>query len=321
MRVTDIIERAIKDGRTRFAFELLPPLKGAGLDRIYEAIDPLMEFDPAYINITFHREAIVEKMREDGSTESHIARRRPGTVGVSAALAKRYGVPTVPHLICGGLSRYDIEDALIDMDFLGIENVLALRGDKSQTEREFMPHQQGHSHALGLVSQIAAMNRGEFIDSQTEEIHRTNFAIGVAGYPEKHFAAKSMESDIAQLKAKIEAGAEYVVTQLFYDNRHYFNFVEACRKAGITVPIIPGIKPLSTERQLTILPETFAITMPNELIKAVRRESGNAEAIRQVGIEWAIMQGRELIAAGVPVLHLYTMSRTTNIEQIAKALF
>ncbi len=321
MRVSDIINKAIAEGRTRFAFELLPPLKGADMDRIYEAIDPLMAFDPAYINITFHREGIVERSMADGSTEWHVVRKRPGTVGVSAALNRKYGVPTVPHLICGGLSKYDTEDALIDMDFLGIENVLALQGDRSQNERNFMPHQQGHSHALGLVRQIEAMNRGEFIDSQTQEVHRTNFSIGVAGYPEKHFAAKSMESDIAHLKAKIDAGAEYIVTQLFYDNSHFFRYVEACRAAGITVPIIPGLKPLSTERQLEILPETFSITMPEELVHEVKKYSGDSEAIRQVGIEWAIAQGRELMAAGVPVLHFYTMSRTTNIQQIAKALF
>ncbi|MFR9619838.1 MAG: methylenetetrahydrofolate reductase [NAD(P)H] [Rikenellaceae bacterium] len=321
MRVTDIIKEAIAERRTRFAFELLPPLKGAGLERIYEAIDPLMEYDPAYINITFHREGIMENTDSEGSTQWHVVRRRPGTVGVSAALTKRYGVPTVPHLICGGLSKYDTEDALIDMDFLGIENVLALQGDRSQNERHFMPHQQGHSHAIGLVKQIAAMNRGEFIDSQTQESHHTNFAIGVAGYPEKHFAAKSLESDIQHLRSKIEAGAEYVITQLFYDNSHYFRYVEECRKAGITVPIIPGLKPLSTYRQLTVLPETFACSMPQTLVREVEAYKDDSEAVRQIGIEWAIAQGRELMEAGVPVLHFYTMSRTTNIQQIAKSLF
>lgn len=263
----------------------------------------------------------MENTDSEGSTQWHVVRRRPGTVGVSAALTKRYGVPTVPHLICGGLSKYDTEDALIDMDFLGIENVLALQGDRSQNERHFMPHQQGHSHAIGLVKQIAAMNRGEFIDSQTQESHHTNFAIGVAGYPEKHFAAKSLESDIQHLRSKIEAGAEYVITQLFYDNSHYFRYVEECRKAGITVPIIPGLKPLSTYRQLTVLPETFACSMPQTLVREVEAYKDDSEAVRQIGIEWAIAQGRELMEAGVPVLHFYTMSRTTNIQQIAKSLF
>ncbi len=320
-RVTEIIDEAIEQGRTRFAFELLPPLKGAGLDRIYEAIDPLMAFDPAYINITFHREGIKARELEDGAVEWHVARHRPGTVGVSAAIQKRYGVPAVPHLICGGLSKYDTEDALIDMDFMDIRNVLALQGDRSQNERYFMPHQQGHSHALGLVKQIEAMNRGEYIDSEAGEPHSSDFSIGVAGYPEKHFAAQSMESDMKHLKAKIDAGAGYIVTQMFYDNAHYFSFVERCREAGINVPIIPGIKPLSTYKQLSVLPELFAISMPEALVREVESHKEDAAAVREIGIEWTIEQGRELMAAGVPVLHLYTMSRTTNIQQIAKALF
>ncbi len=321
MRVRDILDKAAAEGRTRFAFELLPPLKGAGLSKIYEAIDPLMAFDPAYINITFHREAIKERELEDGSIEWHVMRHRPGTVGVSAAIQAKYGVPAVPHLICGGLSKYDTEDALIDMEFTGIENVLALQGDRSQNERHFMPHQQGHSHAIGLVKQIAAMNRGEFIDSESAESHSTNFSIGVAGYPEKHFAAKSMERDILHLKAKVDAGAEYVVTQIFYDNSKFFEFVKLCREAGIDVPIVPGIKPLSTYRQLTVLPEIFSITIPEQLRSEVERHKDDAAAVREIGIEWAIAQGRELMAAGVPVLHFYTMSRTTNIQQIAKSLF
>ncbi len=321
MRVEEIIKLAEQSGTTRFAFELLPPLKGAGLERIFEAIDPLMAFEPAYVNITFHREGIKQLELEDGSCEWHVVRRRPGTVGVSAAIAKRYGVTTVPHLICGGLSKYDTEDALIDMDFLGIENVLALQGDRSQNERFFMPHQQGHNHALGLVRQIAAMNRGEFIDTESEEHHRTNFSIGVAGYPEKHFTAATMESDIRHLKAKVDAGAGYVVTQMFFNNAHYFSFVERCREAGIMVPIIPGLKPLSTHRQLSVLEDTFAISIPDALKSEVELHKDNPAKVREIGIEWAISQGRELMAAGVPVLHFYTMSRTTNIEQIAKALF
>ncbi|MFI3286563.1 MAG: methylenetetrahydrofolate reductase [Rikenellaceae bacterium] len=321
MRVSDILDSAIADGRTRFAFELLPPLKGAGLDGIYAAIDPLVEFDPAYINITFHREGIKETINELGGSEWHVLRRRPGTVGVSAAIERKYGIATVPHLICGGLSKYDIEDALIDMEFLGLENVLALQGDRSQNERIFMPHQQGHSHAVDLVRQITDMNNGIFVDGEAKETHRTNFAIGVAGYPEKHFAAKSIESDVEHLKAKIEAGAKYVVTQMFFDNAKYFDFVERCRKAGITVPIVPGIKPLSTLRQLTVLPETFSIDIPKELREEVERFADKPQAVRQIGLEWTIAQSRELIASKVPVLHYYTMSKTTNIEQIARSIF
>ncbi|MFR9502903.1 MAG: methylenetetrahydrofolate reductase [Rikenellaceae bacterium] len=321
MRVSEILDSAIAEGRTRFAFELLPPLKGAGLDGIYSAIDPLIEYDPAYINITFHREGIKETINEHGASEWHVLRRRPGTVGVSAAIERRYGIPTVPHLICGGLSRYDIEDALIDMDFLGLENVLALQGDRSQNERVFMPHQQGHSHAIDLVRQIGDMNRGIFVDSEAKETHCTSFSIGVAGYPEKHFAAKSSGSDIAFLKAKVEAGAQYIVTQMFFDNAAYFDFVDRCRAAGITVPIVPGLKPLSTLRQLSILPDTFSITLPEPLRVEVERFADNPQAVRQIGLEWCIAQSRELMASKVPVLHYYTMSKTHNIEQIARSLF
>ncbi|MFI3317088.1 MAG: methylenetetrahydrofolate reductase [Rikenellaceae bacterium] len=321
MRVSQIINSAIEESKTRMAIELLPPLKGAGLDGIYAAIDPLVQFAPAYINITFHREGIKETVSQAGSREWHIVRRRPGTVGVSAAIERRYGITTVPHLICGGLSKYDIEDALIDMDFLGLENVLALQGDRSQNERVFMPHQQGHAHAVDLVRQIVDMNRGIFIDSEANQTHQTNFSIGVAGYPEKHFAAESLERDIENLKAKVDAGAQYIVTQMFFDNAAYFGFVERCREAGIIVPIIPGMKPLSTLRQLTILPETFSIAIPDDLRDEVQRFADNPQAVRQIGLEWTIAQSRELMAAKVPVLHYYTMSKTSNIEQIARSLF
>ena len=318
MNVPEIINEAIAAGRTRFAFELLPPLKGDGMQKIFAAIDPLMPFDPAYINITYHREGIKETALPDGGIEWHVVRRRPGTVGISAAIQHRYGVEVVPHLICGGLSKYDIEDTLIDMDFLGLHNVLALRGDRSQNERRFMPHPQGHAHAADLVRQIAAMNRGEFVDGEVEECHHSKFSIGVAGYPEVHFEARDVTSDIRHLREKIDAGAEYVVTQMFFDNSRYFDFVRRCREAGIAVPIIPGLKPISTLRHLEVLPETFAVTLPEEL---VREAKAHPEHVREVGVEWTVAQSRELMAAGVPVLHYYTMSRTTNIQQIVKALF
>lgn len=318
MNVVDIIHEAIAAKRTRFAFELLPPLKGDGSQKIFAAIEPLMPYDPAYINITFHREGIKETVREDGSVEWHVVRRRPGTVGISAAIQNRYGVEVVPHLICGGLSKYDIEDTLIDMDLLGLHNVLALRGDRSQNERRFMPHHQGHAHAIDLVRQIADMNHGRFIDGEVEECHHSKFSIGVAGYPEVHFEARDLTSDIAHLKAKVDAGAEYVVTQMFFDNRCFFDFVRRCREAGITVPIIPGLKPISTLRHLEVLPETFSVRLPDEL---VREAKAHPDRVREVGIEWAIAQSRELMQAGVPVLHYYTMSRTNNIQQIVKALF
>lgn len=318
MNVTDIIHKAIAEGTTRFAFELLPPLKGDGKGGVFAAIDPLMEFNPAYINVTFHREGIKQTELADGSFEWHVVRRRPGTVGISSAIHKKYGVEVVPHLICGGLSKYDIEDALIDMDFLGLHNVLALRGDKSQNERHFMPHPQGHAHAVELVRQIAAMNRGEFVDGEVEECHHSKFSIGVAGYPEVHFESRDITSDIRHLKSKVDAGAEYVITQMFFDNARYFDYVRRCREAGITIPIIPGIKPISTLKHLTILPETFSVELPEAL---AREAQAHPKSVREVGIEWATAQARELKAAGVPVLHFYTMGRTDNVQRIAKALF
>ena len=318
MNVVDIINKAISERRTRFAFELLPPLKGDGCCGVFGSIDRLIGFDPAYINVTFHREGIKQAVRPDGSVEWHVVRRRPGTVGISAAIQKKYDVEVVPHLICGGQSKYDIEDALIDLDFLGLHNVLALRGDKSQNEKFFMPHPQGHTHAVDLVRQIAAMNRGEFVDGEVEECHHSKFSIGVAGYPEVHAEARDITSDIARLRDKVDAGAEYVITQMFFDNAKYFDFVRRCREAGITVPIIPGIKPLSTLRHLEILPETFGVKLPEELVREVK---AHPDGVREVGTEWAIAQSRELMAADVPVLHYYTMSRTTNIQKIVKAVF
>ena len=318
MNVLDIIRETSARETTRFSFELLPPLKGDGTRSVFTTIEALREFDPAFINVTFHRESIKETLTPDGHIEWHRMRRRPGTVGISAAIQKKYGVEVVPHLICGGQSKYDIEDALIDLDFLGLHNVLALRGDKSQNEKFFMPHPQGHSHAVDLVRQIAAMNRGEFVDGEVEECHHSKFSIGVAGYPEGHEESPSPEADIAALKAKIDAGAGYIVTQLFYDNARFFDFVRRCREAGIAVPIIPGIKPLSTLRHLEILPETFGVKLPEELVREVK---AHPDGVREVGTEWAIAQSRELMAAGVPVLHYYTMSRTTNIQKIVKAIF
>ena len=321
MNVLDTINDAAARGVTRFAFELLPPLKGDGTRGVFTAVDNVAEFDPAYINVTFHREGVKQTVRADGRTEWHTVRRRPGTVGISAAIQNRYGIDAVPHLICGGLSQYDIEDALIDMDFLGLHNVLALRGDASQNERMFMPHPQGHAHAADLVRQIAAMNRGEFVDGEVDVCHHSRFSIGVAGYPETHADAVSAEDDILRLKEKVDAGADYVVTQMFFDNERYFDYVRRCREAGIVVPIIPGIKPLVSPRHLTTLPAAFSISIPDELRRAVEACGGDADKVREVGIEWSTMQARGLKAAGVPVIHFYTMSRTENIARIARNVF
>ena len=318
MNVVELIRRAAAHGTTRFAFELLPPLKGDSKRSVYDAIDPLTDFDPAYINVTYHRESLKRTKLPDGTFEEHVVRRRPGTVGISAAIQKKYGIETVHHLICGGLSKYDIEDALIDMDFLGLHNVLALRGDKRRNEPLFAPHPQGHAHAAELVRQIADMNRGRFVDGEAEVCHRTHFSIGVAGYPETHGEAASPEEDLRHLREKVEAGAEYVVTQMFFDNARYFDFVRRCRAAGIDVPIIPGLKPLATSQHLTVLPEVFGVHIP----EALRREAeARPDAVREVGIEWAAAQARELKAAGVPVIHFYTMGRTDNIRRNAQSVF
>ena len=320
MNVVDIINKAISERRTRFAFELLPPLKGDGCCGVFGSIDRLIGFDPAYINVTFHREGIKQAVRPDGSVEWHVVRRRPGTVGISAAIQKKYDVEVVPHLICGGQSRYDIEDALIDLDFLGIQNVLALRGDNLKGEHTFRNHPDGHLHASELVEQIERMNRGVFIDGEVEQCHNTNFCIGVAGYPEKHAEAPNKAEDLRRLKEKVDAGAAYIITQMSFDSAKILSFIDDCRAAGIDVPIVPGIKPFSTKAQLTMLPQIFHVDLPEALVETVKRCNNNAE-VREAGVEWAIAQGRELIAAGIPVLHFYTMGKTDNMVKIARALF
>lgn len=316
MKITEKFEQ----GKTLFAFEMLPPLKGDNIDTIFETINRLREFAPSYINVTYHREEIKLIERKDGLLERRTIRKRPGTVGIAAAIAARYGIEVVPHLICGGFSKFDTEDALIDLTFLGIDNVLALRGDNIHGERSFTSSVNGHSHAIELVGQIAAMNRGEYLDSEMQTTKATNFSIGVAGYPEKHSEAANLQSDIAHLKAKIDAGADYIVTQMFFDNEKYFEFVSLCRAAGIHVPIIAGLKPFSTFKQLSMLPQIFHVDLPAELVSAVESCKNN-DAVREVGIEWAIRQGRELKAAGVPALHFYTMGKADNVERIARGIF
>lgn len=320
MKIIDIINKALQDKTTRFAFEILPPLKGDGVDGTFNVIDSLMQFDPAYINVTNHREEVKYVEREDGMIEKRLVRRRPGTVGISAAIMKRYGVEAVPHLICGGLSKYDIEDELIDMQFLGLENVLALRGDNVKGKNIFSAHDHGHKYACDLVAQIAQMNEGVYADSEVEIAKKSDFCIGVAGYPEKHGEAPNMDEDIKNLKAKVDAGASYIVAQLSYDNSMIFDFIDRCRAAGITVPIIPGIKPFSTKSQLTVLPQVFRINLPADLVAAVTACKDNSQ-VREVGVEWAIAQARELKEAGIPVLHFYPMGKTDNVQKIARAIF
>lgn len=307
-------------GRTLFAFELLPPLKGQNIESIYSAIDTLREFSPSYINVTYHREEVKLIERQGGLLERRVVRKRPGTVGISAAIQARYSIDVVPHLICGGFSADETEDALIEMNFLGIDNVLALRGDNMRGEHTFRPHEGGHTHARELVSQITSMNRGEYLSGEVEHCAPTDFCIGVAGYPEKHAESPNVKSDIARLKEKVDAGAHYIVTQMFFDNSKFFSFEKQCRQAGIEVPIIPGLKPFSTKAQLSLLPQVFGVDIPEELLSAVENAPDNA-AVRNVGIEWAVGQCRELIKAGVPALHFYSMGRPDNIASIAAQVF
>lgn len=316
MKITD----KFTPGKTIFAFELLPPLKGDNIDTIFDTIQHLVPYNPSYINVTYHREEVKLIERPDGLLERRVVRKRPGTVGIAAAIMARYGIEVVPHLICGGFSKYDVEDALIDLSFLGIDNVLALRGDNMRGERTFRPATDGYLHAVDLVQQIMNMNHGEYLNSELEHAKPTSFCIGVAGYPEKHAEAPNMATDITHLKAKIDAGASYIVTQMFFDNAKYFAYVEACRAAGITVPIVAGLKPFTTKTQLSLLPQTFGVDLPDDLVRAVEQCKDNA-AVREVGIEWAVQQGRELMAAGVPALHFYTMGKADNVERIAKTLF
>jgi methylenetetrahydrofolate reductase (NADPH) len=305
---------------TQFSFEILPPPKGTSIQYIYDIVDQLIEFDPKYVNVTYHREELTYKKRPDGLLEPRIVRKRPGTVGMTAAIRYKYGVEVVPHIICGGFTQEETENALIDLDFLGVENLLLVRGDVEKETGTFNVKPGGHAHTTELIKQVANLNRGIYLDEKLENSIPTKFSIGVAGYPEKHNEAPNMDCDLRFLKQKIEAGAEYVVTQMFFDNKKYFDFVEACRAAGITVPVIPGLKPVSLMRHINILPSVFHIDLPENLASEIRKCKDNAQ-VRAVGVEWAIEQTRELRAANVPVIHYYTMGKADNIAQIAKAVF
>ena len=316
MKVTDHIENA-KD--TLFSFEILPPLKGKSIQSIYEGIDPLMEFKPKFVNVTYHREEFIYKERENGLLEKIAIRKRPGTVGICAAIMNKYDVDAIPHLICGGFSKEETENALIDLQFLGIDNVLALRGDSIKTESSFRPHKEGHEFAVDLIHQISDMNKGNYMMDDVQ-LEPTNFCIGAAGYPEKHFEAMNLETDLLNVKRKVDAGASYIVTQMFFDNSKFFRFVDACRAAGITVPIIPGVKPVKTLTHISFLPKFFHIDYPVELSNALIKCKDN-KAVEQVGIEWGIQQSKELKAHGVPCIHYYTMSNSTSVQKIAREVF
>lgn len=316
MKVIDHINEAKE---TLFSFEILPPLKGKSIQSIYNGIDPLMEFKPKFINVTYHREEYIYKERDKGLLEKVAIRKRPGTVGICAAIMNKYHVDAVPHLICGGFSKEDTENALIDLQFLGIDNVLALRGDPIKTESTFKPAKNGHNYAVELIEQIQNMNKGIYTLDEIQ-LESTDFCIGAAGYPEKHFEAMNMATDLQYLKQKVEKGADYIVTQLFYDNKKYFNFVEQCRAAGINVPIIPGLKPITKLRHISFLPKFFHIDLPDELSNELLKCKSD-EDVRQVGIEWGIQQTKELKEAGVPCIHYYTMTNSSEVKEIASELF
>lgn len=317
MRVDEILTQTKK---TLFSFEILPPLKGGTFEEIHKNIEQLLEFKPPYINITYHQEEVVYKRHESGLLEKKVVRKRPGTVGIASALQYNCRVNVVPHIICGGFTREETENALIDLHFLGIHNVLVVRGDPERSQKEFIPEPDGHAHAVDLVKQIIDLNHGRYLDDELQNSTATNFCVGVAGYPEKHAEAPNMKSDIRHLKEKINAGANYIVTQLFYDNKKYFDFVDLCRAEGINVPIIPGIKPIALKSHLQGLPKTFHIEIPDDLVREVESCNSNKD-VRRVGVEWAIAQTKGLIAAGVPAVHFYTMGKSDNIHQIAKACF
>ncbi len=317
MKVIDHIKQAQS---TLFSIEILPPLKGKCIQSIFDGIDPLMEFKPSFVDVTYHREEYLYKKREGGYLEKVSIRKRPGTVGICAAIINKYHVDTVPHIICGGFSKEETENALIDLHFLGIDNVLALRGDSIKSEPEFIPEPNGHAFAIDLVKQVSHMNKGRYIEDELADVAPTNFCIGVAGYPEKHFESPNMISEIKYLKAKIDAGAEYIVTQMFFDNSKFFEFVKKCREMGITVPIIPGLKILTAKKQATLLPKIFKIDVPQPLLEQIEKCKTDA-AVKEVGIEWCINQSKELVKHKSPCLHYYTMGASESTRRVATEVF
>jgi methylenetetrahydrofolate reductase (NADPH) len=318
MKVTEHIENA--KGNTLFSFELIPPQKGKSIQELYDNIDPLMEFKPPFIDVTTSREEYIYIDKGNGLLDKKLTRMRPGTLGICASIKHKYNVDTVPHLLCGGFTQEETEYMLVDCQYLGINNVMALRGDAMKDEQSFVPKLGGNSFAIDLVKQINNLNCGKYLHEVMDIDNKADFCIGVAGYPEKHLESPSLQSDLRRLKEKVDAGADYVVTQMFFDNSKYFEFVAKAREMGITVPIIPGIKPIAVQRHMQILPQIFRIDLPEDLIHEVDKCKNNTE-IKQVGIEWAIQQSLELKAAGVPVLHYYSMGKSENIRQIASKVF
>lgn len=317
MKVTEHLNRADK---TLLSFEILPPLKGKSIQNIYSVLDPLVEFKPAFINVTYHRSEYIYKKRGDERFDKVFIRKRPGTVGICAAVQFKYHIDSVAHIICGGFTKEETEDALIDLSYLGIDNVLLLRGDASKNERDFIPEPGGHRHAVDLVRQVVDMNRGKYLEEDSIQGYKTDFNIGVAGYPEKHFESPNLKSDLKHLKEKIDAGADYIVTQMFFDNQQFFAFVDRCRAEGITVPIIPGIKSITAASQIHSIPRTFHVDIPEALIDTIEKCT-TAEAVKKAGVAWCIEQSRELVKAGVPCIHYYTMGNVDAMRSILTEVF
>ena len=317
MKVTDHLQQA-KD--TLISFEVLPPLKGKTINTLYEHLDPLMEFKPSWINVTYHRSETMFKKKVDGTFEKVDVRKRPGTVGICAAIMNHYNIDAVPHIICGGFTKRETEDALIDLQFLGIDNALILRGDAAKNESSFEPEPGGNKYAIDLLKQVGQLNQGIYLDEDILNGGKTDFCMGVAGYPEKHFESPNFEIDLIKTKEKVDAGADYIMTQMFFNNQKFLDYVQACRDMGITVPIIPGLKPITNKKQLTILPRIFHVDIPTDLSNAINKCKTDAEC-EQVGTEWLIQQSKELKAAGVPVLHYYTLGKPKVIRDVVSAVF
>ena len=303
-----------------FSFEVLPPLKGTGTDTLFKTIETLAPFHPRHINITTHRAEYVYRELEGGLVERSRVRRRPGTIAIAAAIQQRWGIPVIPHIVCSGSTKQDIEYALLDLQFLGISDIFILRGDKAKEESMYQPTPGGYTHAIELIDQVNRFNEGFFADGTPIKVKGMPFEFGVAAYPEKHEEAPNLESDIRVLYEKQQRGAKVAITQLFYDNEKYYTFVARARAAGVTIPIIPGLKPLSKLSQLTTVPKTFRCDLPFALSEELRRCTTDDE-VKQVGIEWGIAQCRDLIAHGVPNLHFYTLSAVDSIRQIAEQIY
>ena len=317
MSVSEILQ---KTDKTLFSFEVLPPLRGKSIDQIYKTVDKLMPFHPAFIEITTHRSDFVYKEVAPGQFKRVEERVRPGTVAIAYAIKQKYGLPVVPHMICSGYSQQETENELLDLAFLGLTDLLVLRGDKSKQDSRFIPKEGGLKYASELCEQVNAFNEGHLLFGESHELCREHpFSYGVAGYPEKHEEAMSQSADMRALKRKVDLGAGYIVTQMFFDNQKYFDFVQRCREAGITVPIVPGLKPLSTLNHCTMLPRTFHIDFPDELVQKLEK-CARTEEVKQVGIEWCVRQCRELKEHGVPSLHFYSMNAAAQIETILNLL-